>query len=109
MTVASAKEFFSQRLPKKLQEKPEIVENINAVYKFILEGPGGSTWTVDLTTPGGKITEADLAAACTVTMAATDFVDIVNGTSNAQMAFMSGKLKIAGDLGQALKLQNVLA
>ena len=109
MPVASAQEFFSQRLPKRLQEKPDIVEKVHAVYKFVLQGAGGSTWTVDLTIPGGKITEADLQAGCVITMAASDFVDIVNGVSNAMAAFTGGKLKVAGDLGQALKLQYVLA
>jgi putative sterol carrier protein len=109
MPVASADEFFSQRLPKRLSEKPDVVEKINATYKFVLTGGGGGTWTVDLTTPGGKITAADLEASCVITIAAGDFVDIVNGISNAQMAFMSGKLRVAGDIGQALKLQYILA
>jgi hypothetical protein len=32
---------------------------------------------------------------------------MVNGKLNGQMAFMTGKLKIAGDMGLALKLQNL--
>jgi putative sterol carrier protein len=32
----------------------------------------------------------------------------VNGKINPQMAFMSGKLKIQGDMGLALKLQQIL-
>ena len=109
MPVASADEFFSQRLPKRLSEKPDLAEKINAVYKFVLSGAGGGTWTVDITIPGGKVTAADLDAGCIITMAASDFVDIINGTSNAQMAFMTGKLRVAGDIGQALKLQYILA
>ena len=109
MPVSTAKEFFSDRLPKRLLEKPEVIGKIGAVYKFILGDPDGGTWTVDLTAPGGKVSAADLPATCTITMAAKDFVDIVNGTSNAQMAFMSGKLKVAGDIGQALKLQLILS
>jgi putative sterol carrier protein len=44
-------------------------------------------------------------------VAATDqsFLDIVNGKLNAQMAFMSGKLKIQGDMGLAMKLQQILS
>ena len=41
-------------------------------------------------------------------MTAADFVEMMNGNLNAQMAFMSGKLKVAGDMGLALKLQSIL-
>ena len=43
----------------------------------------------------------------TMTMKESDYLDMVNGKLNGQMAFMSGKLKIAGDMGLALKLQNL--
>ena len=40
----------------------------------------------------------------TMTMTAQDYVDMITGKLNGQMAFMSGKLKIAGDMGLAMKL-----
>ena len=40
-------------------------------------------------------------------MAASDYLDMVNGKLNPQMAFMSGKLKIAGDMGLAMKMQQI--
>jgi len=43
----------------------------------------------------------------TLTMKESDYLDMVNGKLNGQMAFMTGKLKIAGDMGLALKLQNL--
>ena len=43
----------------------------------------------------------------TMTMKEGDYLNMVNGDLNGQMAFMSGKLKIAGDMGLALKLQNL--
>ena len=47
-------------------------------------------------------------AKCTVSATDQDFLAIVNGRLNAQMAFMSGKLKIQGDMGLAMKLQQIL-
>jgi len=41
-------------------------------------------------------------------MAASDFLDLVDGKLDGTMAFMSGKLKVKGDMGLAMKLQNVL-
>jgi predicted lipid carrier protein YhbT len=43
----------------------------------------------------------------TITMKESDYLDMINGKLNGQMAFMSGKLKIAGDMGLALKLQGL--
>lgn len=43
----------------------------------------------------------------TITMKEGDYLDMVNGKLNGQMAFMTGKLKIAGDMGLALKLQSL--
>jgi len=50
----------------------------------------------------------DRVAKCTVTCASGDFMNIVSGKMNPQMAFMSGKLKIKGDMGLAMKLQKVI-
>ena len=71
-------------------------------------GDGGGTWVLDLTQPGGAITSGDSDAQCTLTVAEGDFVDMINGKLNPQMAFMSGRLKIAGDMGLALKLGSIL-
>ena len=108
MAVSSAADIFNQQMPARLQAKPELAQKINATYKFVVTGDGGGTWLVDLTQPGGKISAEDGAAKCTITVGAKDLVDIVNGKLNAQMAFMTGKLKVAGDMGLALKLGSLL-
>jgi len=43
----------------------------------------------------------------TISMKEGDYLDMINGKLNGQMAFMTGKLKIAGDMGLALKLQSL--
>jgi putative sterol carrier protein len=108
MAVATAQEIFDTVIPKRLTDKPDIATKINASYKFNVTGDGGGTWVVDLTQPGGKITQGDGPAKCTITIAAKDLIEVVNGKLNPQMAFMSGKLKVAGDMGLALKLGSLL-
>ncbi len=108
MPATSAQEVFESFLPGRLKAKPDVVTKINSSYKFIINGDGGGTWVVDLTKPGGAITAGDGDAKCSITMASQDFVDLMNGKLNPQMAFMSGKLKVAGDMGLALKLGSLL-
>jgi putative sterol carrier protein len=107
--ATSVKDVFEQHLPSRLQAKPDVVAKINAVYQFSISGPDGGTWTVDCTAPGGKVSSGPSPAArCTVTATDKDLLSIVNGKLNPQMAFMSGKLRIAGDIGLAMKLQLIL-
>jgi len=109
MPVANVKEVFEHHIPAKFQAKPDVAQKINAIYQFVISGPGGGSWAVDCTQPGGKVVAGTAAGAkCTVTATDADFLSIVNGKMNPQMAFMSGKLKIQGDMGLALKLQQIL-
>ena len=109
MSDLTAKEVFENHIPSRLANKPDVVTSINNSYQFDLTGDGGGKWVVDLTQPGGKVSEGEKAdAGVTVTMTASDFVDLVQGKLNGQMAFLQGKLKIKGDMSLALKLQQVL-
>ena len=80
-------------------------KEINAIYQFNLNGDGGGSWIVDLTT--AAVREGKETAQCTVTMASSDFVDMVAGRMQGQQLFMMGKLLIEGDMGLALRLQQV--
>jgi len=107
--VTSVKDVFEKHIPAKFQAKPDVVQKINAIYQFNITGPGGGTWSVDCTQPGGRIQAGSAATPkCTVAAVDQDFLAIVNGKLNAQMAFMSGKIRIQGDMGLALKLQQIL-
>jgi len=108
MAVQSVKELFETQMPERLKAKPDLVQKLNTTYKFVVTGAEAGTWLVDLTQPGGKISSADEPAKCTITLTSENLLSIVNGKMNAQMAFMTGKLKIAGDMGLALKLGALL-
>ena len=47
-------------------------------------------------------------AQCTVTMSDDDFLAMTSGTISPRRAFMSGKLKIDGNMGLAMKLGDVV-
>src|SRR5512133_411177 len=110
MAAENVKEGFEKQMPERLKGRPDVVSKINAVYQFNISGPNGGQWSVDCTQPGGAVTAGQSSAAkCTVNCTDADFLNIVNGKLNAQMAFMSGKLKIQGDMGLAMKLQQILS
>lgn len=103
----TAKEIFEDKLQAKINENPDNAKAVNAIYQFEVTGDNPSTWAVNLIDL--KINEgAADNAGCTVTISESDLSDIVEGSLNPQMAFMSGKLKVAGDMGLALKLGNIL-
>lgn len=75
----------------------------------------GKTITFDLKgdgfihVDGASVTNEDKPADVTITVAKEDLEDMAQGRLDPTMAFMSGKLKIAGDMGVAMKLAPLLA
>src|SRR3990167_8995034 len=54
------------------------------------------------------VSNDDKAADCTLKMDFSDFSDLIGGKLDGRPAFMTGKLKIEGDMGVAMKLQTFL-
>ncbi len=55
------------------------------------------------------VREGDEEAECTMSADAETFRGILDGDVNATSAFMTGKLKVEGDMGQAMKLGGALS
>lgn len=103
------KEYFEVKVPDNLKNRADKIAGINAIYEFQISGPNGGTWTLDLTVPGGNVSAGSSGKAnCTVAMEDENFVKMITGQLNPQMAFMTGKLKVTGNMGLALKLTNIL-
>ena len=54
------------------------------------------------------VSNDDNAADCTIKIDFSDFSDLIGGKLDGMTAFMTGKLKIEGDMGVAMKLQSIL-
>ncbi|EER03548.1 conserved hypothetical protein [Perkinsus marinus ATCC 50983] len=86
-----------------------LVDKVNATYTFEIYphkvGSGESKkWTIDLKTKPGKcIAAQEDGGDCTFQLSDKDFVQLAANKLNPQMAFMTGKLKIKGNLGKAMK------
>lgn len=103
--MASAKEMM-EAAGAKIAAQKDTLKSIDAVFKFDLEGEGGGTYLVNLKDDVG-VKEGDGPADCTIRMSASDYVDMLSGSANPQMLFFQGRLKIEGDIGLAMKLQNL--
>jgi putative sterol carrier protein len=57
----------------------------------------------------GRATEEDGPADTTIKVAWSDWEDMRDGKLDGMTAFMQGKLKIEGDMSNAMQLQGVLA
>jgi len=101
----SCKEAFEQS-PSRFNK--EAAKGLTAVYQFDLSGDGGGKWNMVIDNGEYSVQEGSHASPnITISMAAKDYLDMLAGKLNGQMAFMTGKLRIAGDLGLALKLQSL--
>jgi putative sterol carrier protein len=93
------------------------LEEITSRFKSAVSADGGlnNTITLDLKgegfihVDGTSVTNEDKPADVTLTVAKSDLEDMAQGRLDPTMAFMSGKLKIAGDMGVAMKLAPLLA
>jgi putative sterol carrier protein len=99
MTV---QEFFDT-LP--IRVDPAKTAGMNNTYVFEVQDSG--TWTVRVVDGAVEVSEGAQDADCTITASEETFGRIVAGETNATTAYMTGKLKIAGDMGAALKLQKL--
>jgi putative sterol carrier protein len=101
--AATAKEFFDG-----MQENldPEKVKGINATYQWDITGAG--KWYAKLSDENIEVGEGEAESPdITITVDEQNWMDIVDGKLNGQMAFLTGKLKIQGDMTLAMKLQNL--
>ena len=96
------REFF-ESLESRID--PARAKGMNASYKFVIDGAG--TWNVDVDDGRLTVTEDGGDADTTITASAETFTKIANGEQNPTAAYMSGKLKVNGDMGQAMKLQKL--
>ena len=80
-------------------------EGVDAVIQYVLTGEEGGNYII--TIKDGVCTTAEGLAEkpnMTLTAEANDFRDVLMGRANGMQYFMTGKLKLAGDLNLAMKL-----
>jgi putative sterol carrier protein len=100
--VDSPREFF-ETLESRIDSGK--AAGLTASYRFEIDGAG--TWTVEVDDGKVSVSENGADADTTISTSSETFMKIANGEQNPTAAYMSGKLKVKGDMGQAMKLQKL--
>jgi putative sterol carrier protein len=98
----AAKDFFDS-LPSRADASK--TAGMNNSYLFDIEGEG--QWLVTVADGNVSVAEGGGEADATISTNAETFEKIVDGEQNPTTAYMTGKLKIKGDMGAAMKLQKL--
>ena len=98
----STREFF-EGLPARGDSSK--LAGMNNSYLFDIDPAG--TWHVTIADGVVSVREGDGEADCTISATEENFQRILSGEQNATSAYMTGKLKIKGDMGAAMKLQKL--
>jgi putative sterol carrier protein len=98
----STREFF-EGLEARLD--PARLDGLTASYRFDIAGAG--SWRVDLAERIVRVTETEEGGDCVIRMKEEVFVKLRRGEQNPMTGFMTGKIKVDGDVSLALKLKDV--
>ncbi|MCJ1372710.1 hypothetical protein MMC20_003935 [Loxospora ochrophaea] len=104
---------ISSSLKSNDAERKDAVKKGNAVFAFTLKNKEGQTesWHIDLKEKG-EVAKGEAPAGrkadVTLSLSDEDFGKMVAGKTQAQRLFMSGKLKVKGDVMKATKMEPIL-
>ncbi|MCW4007934.1 MAG: SCP2 sterol-binding domain-containing protein [Candidatus Bathyarchaeota archaeon] len=100
------REFFERILPRRF--KPDKAVGVDVTVQVDIAGPNGGSWTVTIKNQKIGVKEGTHASpTLLIAMEEKDYLDVVNGKISGEKAFFSGKLRIKGDLGMALRLKEM--
>lgn len=90
------------------QFNADLAGDMNATILFDLTGDGGGQWAAVIADGTCEVKQGAIDnPTATLCMDAGDYQKMIDGELNAMTAFMTGKIKVEGDLGTIMKMQSV--
>jgi putative sterol carrier protein len=106
MEAKTPKEFFEKVLPDTFN--PSKAAGIDVTVQMNITGPNGGEWIVIIKDQKLEVKEGvHPSPTLVISMAETDYMDMVNGRMSGEKAFMTGKLQFKGNISLALRLREV--
>lgn len=99
-------EDLMRRAAKMIDEDPDQARKFGGIYKFVLDGDGGRTFMIDMT-DDPRVIDGDGAAQCIISMAASDFIDLIEGRTGPRSLFFKGRLTVNGDWRLAMRMRKL--
>lgn len=96
-----------EKITEEMRSRVGAHSPISAIIKFDF-GDDGMV-RIDGKSSPTVIDNEDSEADCTVKVTMDNFIQIAEGNLNPQMAFMTGKLRVEGDMSLAMQLGSILS
>jgi putative sterol carrier protein len=103
VTYESARQFFED-----LQGRADRgrAADLSASYRFDIEGAG--SWHVEVQSGAVTVTESQDPADCVIATDEETLLAVVGNEQSPMGAFMTGKIRVEGDMGLALRLKDLV-
>jgi len=105
MAITDVKEVFSN-MPQVFN--PDAAQGLDVVIQYEITGEGGGNWHITIKDGACEIQEGSYESPnVTLTMSAETWLAIVNKETNGIQAFMSGQLKVSGDIMLSQRIEQM--
>ncbi len=98
----TVQEFFAT-----LPSRADMSKTAGMTNSYLFEIEGAGTWKVDVDDGSVTVSQGGGDADVTISASQETFEKIIAGEQNPTSAYMTGKIKIKGDMGAAMKLQKL--
>ncbi|HUY56268.1 MAG TPA: SCP2 sterol-binding domain-containing protein [Candidatus Micrarchaeaceae archaeon] len=86
----------------------EKAQGLESIFQFDITGDQGGQWFATIKDSQCQVTPGTSSNAnITITIADQNFVKLITGKLDGTMAFMTGKLKLKGDMALAMRLSGL--
>lgn len=96
-------------LVERIKHNPEGIRGVRNIYQFDVSGADSGVYQLKF--KDGHVQFSDKVVDrpdCILQISDENLVKLVKGELNPAMAFMTGKVKVKGEVALALKLQSIL-
>lgn len=103
-------EAFFRAIKVQLKENPDLLEGQSGLFQFVVTGSEEVQWRLDLEKPGGGIRKGKVRNPfATFTITDEHLMMVARREIDIPTAFVQGRLKVEGDMNQAMKLGKLLS